>query len=91
MPSRRGRDKAVREVKNTLRRRIGKAVAAAYPGCSAVFVGQQSRAALVGRTFGFRVRDRMGNFRSNIVWLDSAYAGPVDPEWIRQAVAHSNG
>ena len=82
--------KAKQQVKDTLRRRIGVAVATAFPEYSAVFLGQQSRAALVGRAFGFRVRDARGKFRSNIVWIDSAYAWPVGPDWIRQAVADSN-
>ncbi len=74
-----------------LKQRVGQAVASAFPGCTAVFVGQQSRAALVGRTLGFRVRDGAGKDRSNIVWIDPSYTGPVDAGWVRDAVAKSNG
>jgi len=88
--SRRKRN-AGRRVKDTLRQRIAGAVAAAFPGCTAVFVGQQSRASLVGRTFGFRVRDGAGKYRSNIVWVDPSYAGSVSAGWVRRAVADSNG
>ena len=86
----RKRHKLKRQVKNTLRERVSRAVAEAFPGCTAVFVGQQSRAALVSRTFGFRVRDHSGNYHSNIVWIDSQYAGPVTAAWATQAVANAN-
>ncbi len=53
-----------------LKQRIAVAVAHTFPGCEAVFVGQQSRAALKGRTLGYRIRDKQtGKYRSNIVWI----------------------
>ena len=87
----RRKTKDAHRVKDVLRQRIGRAVAAAFPGCTADFVGQQSRAALVGRTFGFRVRDRAGNHRSNIVRVNPEHAGAIGADWVRQAVAESNG
>jgi hypothetical protein len=86
----RKRHKLKRQVKDTLRERVSRAVADAFPGCTAVFVGQQSRAALVGRTFGFRVRDEAGIYRSNIVWINSQYSGPVTAGWAAHAVANAN-
>ncbi len=77
-------------VKPQIRQRISEAVARVYPGCHAEFIGQQSRSALVSRTFGFRVMDGNGRYRSNIVWLNSEYSGSFSDEWVRQIVEASN-
>jgi hypothetical protein len=66
-----------KSAKSSLRKQIAAHVATLYPGCTAEFVGQQSRAKLVTRTFGFRVKDQHGRFESNIVWLDPEYTGVV--------------
>ena len=87
----RGRQKQQRAVRTNVRRQIAQHVASAFPGCTAEFVGQQSRAALKGRTFGFRVRDAHGRHRSNIVWVDPAYAGEINQAWVIWAVEQSNG
>ena len=64
------KSKARKLARKKLREQIAEYVARAFPGCAAVFVGQQSRAALKGRTFGYRVRDSKGKFRSNIFWTE---------------------
>jgi hypothetical protein len=87
----REKQKRAKQVKDNLRRQIAGHVARAFPGCVAVFVGQQSGAALKSRTFGFRVRDAQGKFRSNIVWVDPEYDGEVNEAWARAAVRDSNG
>ena len=76
--------------RTNLRAEIAGHVAALYPGCVAEFVGQQSRARLVSRTFGFRVQDPRGKYRSNIVWVNPEYAGTLGREWVRAAIAASN-
>ena len=50
--------------KSKMRKRIAAHVAALFPGCTTEFVGQQSRAKLVARTFGFRVKDQRGKYKS---------------------------
>ncbi len=67
----RDRQKSTRQVKQKIRKQIATHVRSAFPDCVAEFCGQQSGAALVNRTFGFRVRDPGGKYRSNIVWVDS--------------------
>lgn len=74
-----------------MRQRISQHVAKVFPGCHAEFVGSQSAAALVSRTFGFKVKDGKGRYRSNIIWLDPAYEGPIDEGWVIAAVKTSNG
>ena len=76
--------------KSKLRKQIAAYVAALFPGCTAEFVGQQSRAKLVARTFGFRVKDQRGKYQSNIVWLDPASPGSVSQAWVEHAVSSSN-
>jgi hypothetical protein len=87
----RNKQKRAKQVKDDVRRQIASHVASAFPGCTAVFVGQQSGAALKGRTFGFRVRDARGKFRSNIIWTDPEYEGEINEAWVRAAVRQSNG
>jgi hypothetical protein len=66
----RGKKKTEKAALNALKRRIMEIVARDCPGCEVVFVGQQSRAALVGRTLGYRLRDRAtGRYRTNIEWI----------------------
>lgn len=83
------------KIQETTKRKIKKQITAhvenAFPGCVAEFCGQQSGAALVSRTFGFRVREQGGKYRSNIVWLDPYYSGEINEAWVRWAVAQSNG
>jgi hypothetical protein len=79
-----------RESKLSLRKQIAAHVAALFPGCTAEFVGQQSRAKLVSRTFGFRIKDERGKYKSNIVWLNPEHEGPVSQAWVEQAIAQSN-
>ena len=87
----RDKQKADRRVKRLIRKQIAAHVRNAFPGCTAEFCGQQSGAALVSRTFGFRVRDASGKYRSNIVWVDPSYSGEINEAWVRWAVAQSNG
>ena len=66
----RRKQKAEKAALKALKQAIAERVAHEYPGCEAVFIGQQSRAALQARTLGFRVRDcTTGRFRSNIIWI----------------------
>ena len=83
--------KSQKEVKQTIRKQITAHVRNAFPGCIAEFCGQQSGAALVSRTFGFRVREQGGKYRSNIIWVDPDYSGEINEAWVRGAVAKSNG
>jgi hypothetical protein len=46
------KQKRAKQVKDNLRRQIAGHVARAFPGCAAVFIGQQSGAALKTRTLG---------------------------------------
>jgi hypothetical protein len=80
-----------KQIKEKIRKQISAHVRTAFPGCVAQFCGQQSGAALVGRTFGFRVRDPRGGYRSNIIWLNSEYDGEFNQAWVRWAVDQSNG
>ena len=85
------KSKKRRDVRQGIRKQIQFHVAAAFPGCVAEFSGQQSAAALQSRTFGFRVRDSAGRYRSNIVWVDPTYAGEINLAWVVDAVQRSNG
>lgn len=87
----RSRQNNTRQVKKKIRKQIAAHVRNAFPDCVAEFCGQQSGAALVNRTFGFRVRDAGGKYRSNIVWVDPEYPGEINEEWVRRAVVQSNG
>jgi hypothetical protein len=87
----RDKRKLQKEVKQKIKSQITAHVKNAYPGCIAEFCGQQSGAALVTRTFGFRVREQGGRYRSNIIWVDPDYGGEIDEAWVRWAVAQSNG
>ncbi len=80
-----------KEVKRKIKKRITAHVMNAFPGCVAEFCGQQSGAALVSRTFGFRVRGQGGKYRSNIIWVDPDYSGEINEAWVRWAVERSNG
>jgi hypothetical protein len=88
-----GRDsrKRAKQTKTDIRRRIARHVKSLDPGCVADFLGQGGRAAKVGRTFGFRVLDGGGKYRSNIVWVDPTYEGDINEAWVRRAVDSSNG
>ena len=85
------RRKSQKQVKQTIKKQITSHVRSAFPGCIAEFCGQQSGAALVSRTFGFRVREQGGKYRSNIIWVDPDYSGEINEAWVRWAVAQSNG
>jgi hypothetical protein len=87
----REKQKRAKRVKDAIRRQVARHVANAFPGCAAVFIGQQSNAALKGRTFGFRVRDLQGKYRSNIIWVDSGSEGEINEAWVEAAVRQSNG
>jgi hypothetical protein len=56
----RSKQKSRKQVRQRIKERIAAHVGSAFPGCVAEFSGQQSGAALVSRTFGFRVRDPGG-------------------------------
>jgi hypothetical protein len=88
--SRRKTQSTKAHAKSTLRKQIAAHVAVLFPSCTAEFVGQQSRARLVARTFGFRVKDERGKYKSNIVWLDPAYQSRVSQAWVEHAVSSSN-
>ncbi len=87
----RKRQKNTKQAKQKIRKQIAAHVRYAFPDCVAEFCGQQSGAALVNRTFGFRVRDASGKYCSNIVWLDPEYSGEINEAWVRWAVVQSNG
>jgi hypothetical protein len=87
----RNKQKSGKQIKQKIRKQIATHVKNGFPGCVAEFCGQQSGAALVGRTFGFRVRDAGGKYRSNIVWVNPEYSGEINEAWVRCAVAQSNG
>jgi hypothetical protein len=82
-----------RDVRRQLRAKIAAAVAEAFPDCTAEFSGgvERSRMATLGPTFGFRVKDGRGKYRSNIIWFDPAYEGKVNAAWVADRVRHSNG
>ena len=88
-----GRDsqQGAKRKKANIRRRIAQHVKSLYPGCVAEFIGQGGHAAKVSRTFGFRVLDGRGKYRSNIVWVDPTYEGEINEAWVRHAVDSSNG
>ena len=81
-----------RDVRRSLRGTIAAAVAQAFPGCTAEFCGgvERSRMATRGPTMGFRVKDGQGKYRSNVIWIDPTYEGPVSTGWVRQAVKEPN-
>jgi hypothetical protein len=87
----RSKQHSTKQVKQKIRKQIAAHVRSAFPGCVAEFCGQQSRAALVSRRFGFRVRDAGGKYRSNIVWVDPGYTGEINAAWVQSAIARSNG
>ncbi|MEO6810373.1 MAG: hypothetical protein ABI353_14755 [Isosphaeraceae bacterium] len=87
-----GRDNQthVKQVKAKIRRQIARHVKTLYPDCVADFIGQQGHAAKTGRTFGFRVLDNGGKYRSNIVWVNPNYDGEINEAWVRYEVDSSN-
>jgi hypothetical protein len=87
----RDKQKGNKEVKRKIKKQVAAHVKNAFPGCIAEFCGQQSGAALVSRTFGFRVREQGGKYRSNIIWVDPDYSGEINEAWVRGAVARSHG
>ena len=89
----RRKNQVARDVRRGLRERVSAAVAEAFPGCVAEFCGgvERSRMAKLGVTFGVRVRDAERRYRSNIIWLNPHYSGPVSAGWVASAVARSNG
>ena len=86
----RDKKKEAKEVKQGIKKQVVAHVRRAFPDCVAEFCGQQSGAALVSRTRGFRVRDAMGKYRSSIIWVDPSYGGEINELWVRSAVAQSN-
>jgi hypothetical protein len=82
-----------RDVRRSLRAAVAAAVAEAYPGCTAEFCGgvERSRMAKLGPTLGFRVKDGRGRCRSNVVWLNPGYEGPVSAATVLRLVRESNG
>lgn len=87
----RDKKRSEKEGKQKIKKQIAAHVRNAFPDCVAEFCGQQSGAALTGRTFGFRVRDASGKYRSNIIWVDPSYRGEINEAWVRWAVSQSNG
>jgi hypothetical protein len=78
--------------KLNIKAQINKHIGNLYPGCRAEFIGQQSRAALKSRTFGFRIKDqRTGRYHSNIIWMNSDYSGEINEAWVKEAIKKSNG
>lgn len=88
-----GRDnqKHSKQTKAKVRRQISRHVKQLFPDCVADFIGQEGHAAKVGRTFGFRLLDSGGKYRSNIVWVDPTYEGEITAAWVSSAVDSSNG
>jgi hypothetical protein len=88
----RRKNQRARDVRRKLRAAIGDAVAEAFPGCTAEFNGgvERSRMATGGPTFGFRIRDAGGEYRSNVIWVNPAYEGAVSAAWVAGAVRRSN-
>lgn len=84
------KQKRAKEIKDSIRKQIAQHVRNAFPDCSAVFIGKQGSLAPRVRTFGFRVRDQFGKFRSNIIWVDPEYDGEINEAWVRTAVSQSN-
>lgn len=82
-----------RDTRRHLRGEISRAVAEAFPGCTAEFCGgvERSRMATRGPTLGFRLKDARGKYRSNVIWIDPSYAGTVNAAWVVDAVKQSNG
>lgn len=86
------RRKKATKNKDKIRRAINAIVAEVYPGCAAVFCGhaQTSRMGRSNVTFGFRIRDENGKYRSNLIWVNPEYAGSWDARWVIVAVKKSN-
>jgi len=79
-----------KESKQKIMKQITSHIKNAFPGCIAEFCGHQGHVAPLSRTFGFRVREQGGRYRSNIFWVDPDYTGEINEAWVRWAVAQSN-
>jgi hypothetical protein len=92
MSRKNNKKRSSREVCKNLRVSVNTAVADAFPGCIAEFCGgvERSRMATRGPTLGFRVKDRRGKYRSNIIWMKPTYTGFVSATWVADAVKSSN-
>lgn len=82
-----------RDVRRHVRAEVSRAVAEAFPDCTAEFCGgvERSRMASRGPTLGFRVKDSRAKYRSNVIWLNAGYEGEVSAAWVAEAVRQSNG
>ena len=90
----RDKKQRARDNRRRIRGAINAAVAQAFPGCNADFCGsvEFSRMAKLGHaTLGFRVKDGLGKYRSNIIWVNPEQEGEWTAEWVADAVKHSNG
>lgn len=66
----------------------------AFPDCEPVFGGHSAyggRRAPRDHTISFRLRDQLGQFRSNVVWMAPEYLSLLTVEAVRYLVASSNG
>ena len=91
-----GRNKRLQKQQDNrarLRREIAAIIAEVYPDCVPVFSGNADSSRMGRRsvTLGFRLRDKWGKFRSNMIWLNPEYSGRWTAEAIVEAVNDSNG
>ncbi len=66
----------------------------AFPELEPVFGGHGAyggHRAPRNHTISFRLRDRHGKYRSNVVWVDPEYLGSLTPDDVRRLVARANG
>jgi hypothetical protein len=63
----------------------------AFPGLIAVFGGRAGTVAPRIRTISFRLRDEMGKYHSNVVWLMPEGILSLTPDEVRELVRRSNG
>jgi hypothetical protein len=70
---------------------VRRVIRQAYPDWTAVFGGSLSRLRPRFRTISFRLRDDMGKYHCNVVWLHPDELETLTVEDIRGRVEDSNG
>ena len=68
-----------------------RAIQAAFPEWTPVFSGRGKGMAPRIRTISFRLRDAMGKFHSNVVWLMPDELATLTPDEVRAKVAAASG
>jgi hypothetical protein len=61
-----------------------------FPDCAVEFIGDP-RGNIRRHTFGFRIVDAKGKYRTDTIWIGPSFYDQANRRWLTREITHANG